>query len=232
MARPNSILVVAAHPDDEILGCGAAMARLSSEGAHIDILIMAEGLTSRDQERNRATRFAGLSELKQAAQNAATIVGARSTEVLDLPDNRLDGLERLDIIKRVEAKIHEVRPQIIFTHFYNDLNIDHRIVSDAVITACRPFHGQIVQELYFFEVPSSTEWQISANAGTFQPNYFMALSVRHLQAKLDALKAYSGEMREFPHARSYEAVEALAKWRGASVGATAAEAFMTGRRIV
>jgi LmbE family N-acetylglucosaminyl deacetylase len=227
----KKILVIAAHPDDEILGCGATIARLNSEGARIDILILAEGLTSREIKRDRNANIKQIQNLGTVAKKAANRIGANQTHLLDLPDNRLDSLDRLDIVKIVENEIQEIQPQIIFTHFYNDVNIDHRIISDAVITACRPLPAQIVRELYFFEVPSSTEWQVASAPGIFNPNYFVSVSESNLQAKLDALKIYESEMRDFPHPRSYQAVEALARWRGATAGVNAAEAFMTGRRI-
>ncbi|EQA36690.1 N-acetylglucosaminylphosphatidylinositol deacetylase [Leptospira inadai serovar Lyme str. 10] len=226
------ILTVAAHPDDEILGCGGAMARFAEEGHEIHILILAEGLTSRDLKRDRDAKIGELSELSRCASNAGKILGVKSVELLDLPDNRMDSMDRLDIIKIVEKKIEDVRPGVIFTHFYNDLNVDHRLANEAVVTACRAFPGQTVKELYFFEVQSSTEWQIRNSAGNFTPNYFVSLSERQLQKKLSALAEYRSEMREFPHARSLEAVEALAKWRGASIGFPSAESFVLGRKIV
>ncbi|TGK17257.1 PIG-L family deacetylase [Leptospira fluminis] len=226
------ILTVAAHPDDEILGCGGAMARFAEEGHEVHVLILAEGLTSRDSKRDRNANIGALSELNQCALNAGKIVGVKSVELHDFPDNRMDSLDRLDVTKLVEKKIDEIGPSIIFTHFYNDLNIDHRITNEAVVTACRPLPGQIVRELYFFEVPSSTEWQIGPSGGHFIPNYFVSLSESQLRKKLNALAEYRSEMREFPHARSLEAAEALSKWRGASVGFSAAESFILGRRIV
>ena len=223
------ILVIAAHPDDEILGCGGAVARLASEGSEIHILIMAEGLTSRDDQRNRNARSEELQELSQTAQIAGKIIGAASVQLLDFPDNRMDSVDRLDVIKQIEKKIDQIKPSTIFTHFPGDLNIDHRVISDAVVTACRPYPGQSVKQILFFEVPSSTEWQISANS--FMPNYFISLSNHDLDKKTQALEIYKNEMREYPHSRSIEAVRSLSKWRGASVGHEYAEAFMLGRMI-
>lgn len=225
------ILTVAAHPDDEILGCGATMARLSQEGCEIHILILAEGITSRQNTRDRNSNLNELSELAQIAHTAGKTVGAKSVELFDFPDNRMDSIDRLDIIKVIERKVQEIQPEIIFTHFKYDLNIDHRITSDAVITACRPYPEQVVKELYFFEVSSSTEWQVGNQSETFNPNYFVSINETQMKKKIDALKFYRSEMREFPHARSIEAVNALAKWRGASVGVSMVESFMVGRII-
>ncbi|WP_061205824.1 PIG-L deacetylase family protein [Leptospira santarosai] len=228
----KNILVVAAHPDDEILGCGATMARLSQEGCEIHILILAEGITSRQNTRDRNSNLNELSELAQIAHTAGKTVGAKSVELFDFPDNRMDSIDRLDIIKVIERKVQEIQPEIIFTHFKYDLNIDHRITSDAVITACRPYPGQVVKELYFFEVPSSTEWQVGNQSEAFHPNYFVPINETQMKKKIDALNIYQSEMREFPHARSIEAVNALAKWRGASIGVSMAESFMVGRKLI
>ncbi|MBE8398954.1 PIG-L deacetylase family protein [Leptospira borgpetersenii] len=228
----KKILTVAAHPDDEILGCGATMARLSEEGYEIHILILAEGLTSRENVRDRNSKLKELGELAQTASKASEVIGAKFIEVLDFPDNRMDSIDRLDIIKVVERKIEEIQPEIIFTHFKNDLNIDHRVTSDAVITACRPYPKQVVKELYFFEVPSNTEWQVGNQSETFNPNYFVSINETQMKKKINALKVYQSEMREFPHARSIEAINALVNWRGASIGVGMAEAFVVGRKLI
>ena len=227
----KTILTIAAHPDDEILGCGGAMSRFSNEGHTVHILIMAEGLTSRDVNRDRNSKLEELLVLSKTAKLAAKEVGSESVELLDFPDNRMDSVDRLDIVKVIEKKIHEVQPSVVFTHFGNDLNIDHRIANDATVIACRPYPGQIVKELYFFEVASSTEWQVGQNGFAFHPNYFIELSDKNLEKKINALKIYESEMKDFPHPRSIPAIEALARWRGATIGCNAAEAFMVGRKI-
>jgi N-acetylglucosamine malate deacetylase 1 len=223
------ILTIAAHPDDEVLGCGATMARLAEEGHEVHVLILAEGLTSRDTIRDRDSKLGELSLLTTKAKEANQLLGVKSTETHDFPDNRMDSVDRLDVIKVIEKKMEEIQPYIIFTHFGNDLNIDHRIANDAVVTACRSYPGQMVKELYFFEVPSSTEWQISSGQFGFQPNVFFSLTNDQIDKKRKALEIYNSEMRDFPHSRSFPAVEALAKWRGASCGHAWAEAFVVGR---
>ncbi len=117
------------------------------------------------------------------------------------------------------------------THLAGDVNIDHRVLHDAVVSACRPQPTHCVRELLFFEVASSTEWRPPGSASAFLPNRFVDISST-LDAKLKALRAYASEMRPFPHARSIEAVQALAAWRGATVGVAAAEAFMLGRTLI
>jgi LmbE family N-acetylglucosaminyl deacetylase len=227
-SKKSTVLVVAAHPDDEVLGCGGTMARLAAEGHSVHVLLMADGETSRSG--SDATR-AQISVRNVAADAACRILGCASVKSLQLPDNRLDGEVLLDVVKKVEAAIANYAPATVFTHHSGDVNVDHRVVHDAVLAACRPQPGHCVRDLLFFEVPSSTEWRPSASMPPFAPDWFVDISAT-LDIKLKALDAYAAELRPFPHPRSLEGVEALARWRGVTVGVAAAEAFMLGRRIV
>lgn len=226
-----NILVIAAHPDDEILGCGGTIAWHTAHGDTVHILIMAEGITARENIRDRKGQEQALSALAQAAHTASKIVGASSLELLDFPDNRLDSVDRLDLIKAVEQQIIRHNPQVVYTHHNGDVNIDHRRVHEAVIAACRPQPHCGVNRILFFEVASSTEWQPPLSAPYFAPNWFVNIS-QTLDRKIQALDAYACEMREFPHPRSLKALEYLARWRGAIIGVDAAEAFVLGREIV
>jgi LmbE family N-acetylglucosaminyl deacetylase len=147
----------------------------------------------------------------------------------DYPDNKLDTAPLLEIIRTIETVVERVLPQTVLTHFGGDLNIDHRIVNQAVLTACRPAPKQGVKEVLFFEVPSSTEWQVPIEGEAFTPTWFEDIS-ESLEIKIKALITYEHELREWPHPRSVKAVEHLAHWRGASCGVDAAEAFVLGRR--
>lgn len=227
---PCSVLVVAAHPDDEVIGCGGTIARHVAYGDTVSVLIVAEGVTSRSDKRNSDTDHHELNNLAKAAAAANTAIGVARLNLLNFPDNRMDGMERLDVVKRVEAELAEVSPTIVYTHHAGDVNIDHRVLHDAVIAACSPQPGASVQTLLFFEVASSTEWRPAASAIQFQPDWFVDIA-DYWPAKAAALAAYSGEMRSFPHPRSITALEHLARWRGACVGRMMAEAFMLGRRI-
>lgn len=226
----KNVLVIAAHPDDEVLGCGGTIASHIRRGDRVDVLILAEGATSRDMRRNPDHRKAELSALAKYAQAAADILGTSSLTLQNLPDNRFDSLDLLDIVKLVESRLSTIRPDTVYTHHSGDVNIDHRRIHEAVVTACRPYPGQSVRTLLFFEVQSSTEWQVPHSAPAFVPDWFVDISAT-LETKTAALQAYADEMRPWPHSRSIEAVEHLARWRGSIIGCAAAEAFVLGRHI-
>ncbi len=225
------VLVVAAHPDDEVLGCGGTVARHVAEGDIVQALILAEGATSRGAARGSRPGREQTDDLASAARAAARALGCREPILNGFPDNRMDELTFLDIVKVVETYIGEIKPQIVYTHHAGDLNIDHRLTHQAVLTACRPLPGAGVRAIYAFETPSSTGWNDPNTLAVFRPSRYVDIG-RHLKAKAAALESYVQEMRAFPHARSKEAVEALAEWRGASVGCAAAEAFEVVREIV
>lgn len=192
----NTALTVAAHPDDEVLGCGGTMARLAEEGWQVHALILAEGATDRAAVRNRAGHQAELSDLARAAQAAASALGIAGVRLLAFPDNRMDGVELLDVVKQVEVEIERLKPQRIYTHHRDDLNVDHRTVHDAVSAATRPQPGACVREVLTFEVPSATEWRLAGSGMPFVPNVFVDIG-RTLAKKRRALEAYAGEMRPF-----------------------------------
>jgi LmbE family N-acetylglucosaminyl deacetylase len=224
----NRVLVVASHPDDEVLGVGGTLVRHAAEGAAVDILILAEGATSRDATRDPAARAAELEALRGASRRAAAILGVNAPRFGNLPDNRMDSVDLLDVIKLVEKVVAQVRPDIVYTHHAYDLNVDHQITHRAVLTACRPLPGTSVTAVYAYETVSSTEWSIAG--GGFQPTHFVDVA-RYLDRKIAALNAYESEMRPPPHARSIAAVKALAQLRGFSVGIDSAEAFVVVRQL-
>src|SRR5260370_31608059 len=163
-----TVVVVAAHRDDEILGCGGTLARLSREGHEVRIAIVAEGMSSRYVQREDADQQQ-LKHLHARAQQAADKVGAKELVLCKLPDNRLDTVPLLDVVKLVEELITRFRPEAIYTHHPGDLNVDHGVVHRAVLTATRPVAGQWVREIYAFEVPSSTEWAFQRLEPGFRP---------------------------------------------------------------
>lgn len=224
------VLVVAAHPDDEVLGCGATVARLADAGGEVTLAILGEGITSRYADRGEAEP-ALLEQLGGDARRAAEILGASDCVLHDLPDNRFDSVPMLDVVKVVESLVARVQPQTIFTHHSGDLNVDHGVVHRAVLTATRPVAGSAVRRVLAFEIPSSTEWAFGRFEPAFRPNVFVDVSAT-LHRKLAAMRAYETEARPFPHPRSDEALEALARHRGSSVGVRAAEAFELIRTLV
>ncbi|MBZ5599818.1 MAG: PIG-L family deacetylase [Acidobacteriia bacterium] len=229
MPAASPVLVVAAHPDDEVLGCGGTAAGLAREGHSVHIAIMAEGITSRHAQREQADARQ-LSRLHQQAHAAAAKMGAKDVVLFKLPDNRLDTVPLLEVVKLVEELVEKLRPEVIYTHHPGDLNIDHGVVHRAVLTATRPMAGHPVREIYAFEVPSSTEWAFQRLEPSFRPNVFVDVTAT-LDAKLDAMACYDSESREFPHPRSPEALRAIATRWGSVAGCPAAEAFELVRSI-
>lgn len=228
----KKILIIAAHPDDEVLGCGGTIAKLSAQGAEVHVLLAAEGLTSRQEQRDPQALRAEFEKLHMTANQANELLGVKSLEFLGFPDNRMDSIDMLDVVKKIEAKMTTFKADEVYTHFPSDLNVDHRILSEAVLTATRPQPGQMVKKVFFFEVPSSTDWNYNGKPSSFfSPNTFVNIE-SSLSKKISALKCYDAEMRPFPHARSVENMENLARVRGASVGYKAAEAFILARALI
>lgn len=223
-----SILILAAHPDDEVLGCGGTIAKLADQGATVNVAFLADGVFSRSG--GIETHQAELIARRAASQKACNILGVNCVYFGEFPDNRMDTIALLDIIKPIEALIAKYQPNTVFTHHSGDVNIDHQCIHEAVVTACRPQRGNPVKTLLCFEIPSSTEWQLPGSAPIFAPNWFIDISDT-LNRKLAALNAYATELRDWPHPRSMQGVESLARWRGATVGVAAAEAFTLGRRL-
>jgi N-acetylglucosamine malate deacetylase 1 len=221
------VLIVAAHSDDEALGCGGTIARHVKDGDSVYALFMTDGVGSRKSSGGREAI-----ERKQSSQLAASILGLKDTDSEIFPDNAMDTVSLLEVVKAIEEKVDKWgMPDIVYTHYSNDLNIDHRRTFDAVMTCFRPqphCRGK-PQKILSFEVPSSTGWYDNQHH-CFSPNYFVDISST-LETKKKALNAYSTEMKDWPHARSIQAVEYLARYRGSSLGVEAAEAFQLVRRI-
>ena len=216
-------LVIAAHPDDEVLGAGASIARWLDEGLPVHIAILGEGATSRAENSEPPNR-ASVATLQRRAVQASRALGARPPRMFGLADNRFDTLPLLEIVQRIESLVAEFEPELVLTHCGGDLNIDHAITFRAVMTALRPMESTSVRELRVFEIPSSTEWAFAQFEPVFRPNVFVDVAAT-LQRKLDAMACYDSESRAFPHPRSPESLAALARTRGSQVGLHAAEAF-------
>lgn len=221
----NRVLVVAAHPDDEVLGCGGTIARHVSEGDFVEVIFLADGVFSRAD-----STVEEFNKRIQSAEEARKILGVSKYHYLGFPDNRLDSIPLLDIVQPLERLIFMISPSVVYTHHHGDLNIDHKITNQAVLTACRPIPNSSIREIHSFEILSSTEWA-TPNHNPFLPNLHINIT-QFLETKLKALEAYRVEMREFPHSRSVDHVRTLACHRGNCLGLAAAESFEVIRKIV
>jgi LmbE family N-acetylglucosaminyl deacetylase len=227
-----NILVVSAHPDDETIGMGGTLKKLANDN-DIKILFLADGITARKKSGHVNTAVYKANELeikkmkkeidfrKKDAIKALKILGINKTKFLDLADNELDTVPFLKIVKEVEKEIKATKYRVIFTHHHNDLNIDHRIAYEATLTAARPLVDSTVDSIISFEAVSSSDWH---SPYKFKPNMFVNIS-SELKSKLEALNAYKNEIRQFPHPRSKETIEAVARRWGSLYGYNAAEAF-------
>jgi LmbE family N-acetylglucosaminyl deacetylase/L-amino acid N-acyltransferase YncA len=220
-------LVVAAHPDDEVLGAGATMAALADRGCEVHALVLGEGVGARFSENQRPDEE--VQRLARQVRDAAAILGATPHQ-LDLPDNRFDSLDMLDVIHAVERFKEELRPDLVLTHHPGDMNVDHRITCNAVLTAFRPVKGEPRVTVLAFETLSSTEWNPPPNGAPFVPNWFEDASPG-LQRKLEAMAVYTEELRDWPHPRSMEGIRVAARRWGMTVGFEAAEPFMLLRYV-
>ncbi len=186
--KNKNILTVASHPDDEILGCAGTIARLTKDKFSAYTLILGEGLTSRDNKRDVVKRKKQIAELKKQAIKANKIIGVKDIFFYNLPDNRFDTIQLVDIVKIIEEIKNQIKPDVIFTHYEKDLNIDHQITYKAVITATRPLMQETVKEIYSFEIPSSTEWSYPLS---FSPDIFFNID-NTIDLKLKAMNEYMG----------------------------------------
>lgn len=220
----NKVLIIAAHPDDEILGVGGTILKHVKAGDQVSILLLGDGVTS------RGDNAVGIKERANQAEQAAKILGAREVILENLPDNKFDSVPLLEITKIVERAIFKIKPNIIYTHFGEDLNIDHRLTFEAVITACRPQPKFFVKKILAFEVLSSTEWQVKKNNKLFCPNKYHNIE-EFIDKKIKAMAVYHDELKVYPHPRSKEGIRILAQYRGLEVGYNYAEAFEIVRQL-
>lgn len=219
----STVLIVVAHPDDEILGVGGTAIKHIQRGDEVYALVLGEGQTSRWDEKGRAD-VSAVELLHKDSYKASKIIGFKDIFFEMFPDNRFDQIDILDIVKVIEKYIKKISPKIIYTHHGGDLNVDHRITNQAVLTATRPIGTYSVKEIYGFETVSSTEWFFSSRDNTFMPQKFVDVS-GVFEQKCDAMRAYTSELCEFPHPRSLKTLAALAEVRGSTVGMQKAEAF-------
>lgn len=230
--RNKRIMIVVAHPDDELLGLGATMNKLINEyNITSHVVMLGEGITSRSDKREINKWKHELEQHKKNIKMAQKAIGYHSVSVYDFPDNRFDTVALLDIIKVIEKEKNLFNPEIIFTHHGGDVNIDHQRTFDAVITSCRPMENETVKTIISFETPSGTEWRVNSDPKHFLPNFFVEISEENLNSKIIGMESYEFERRSFPHPRSPKALEIQAQRWGVAVGRKLAEAFHIVRSI-
>ncbi|WP_338668959.1 PIG-L deacetylase family protein [Pseudodesulfovibrio methanolicus] len=227
--RNAPVLVVAAHHDDEVLGCGGTMARLAEAGHPVVSAVLGQGAVCRESAMDASEREAVEAMMARQAAAAARVLGAKFVQTGMFPDNAFDSVPLLDIVRCVESVIERVRPQLILTHHGGDLNVDHRLTARAVQTAARPLPGSGVRTILAFEVLSSTEWTPVEEPG-FRPDVFVDVAAR-LDRKIEAMGCYESELQAFPHPRSEGGIRHLAGFRGGSAGLAAAEGFALVRSV-
>jgi LmbE family N-acetylglucosaminyl deacetylase len=230
--KNKKIMLVVAHPDDEILGLGATMNLLIKNwNVKTHVVILGEGITSRSEKRDAEKWETELKFHRENIYKAQESIGYHSVSIYNLPDNRFDSVDLLDIIKIIEKEKKEFLPNVIFTHHGGDLNIDHQRTFESVITSCRPMQDEIVKTIITFETPSGTEWRASSDPKHFIPNLYVEISEENLNAKIKGMESYEFEKRKYPHPRSPEALKIQSQRCGITVGYLLAEAFTIIRTI-
>ena len=234
-----NILVLAAHPDDEILGMGGTIKKFTKQKNNVKIVIFATGITARrstnyknspnyeiDNKTNQKMNKQIIS-LRKDAKNAAKILGVNDIEFLNFPDNEMDLISNLQITKAIEKIIKKFKPDQVFTHTNFDINVDHRALYNATLTATRPKKGSKIKKVFAFEIPSSTEWFFPTQ---FSPNVFVNIG-SEIKTKIQALSKYKTEIEDYPHPRSKVAIESISKKWGSVSGYNNAEAFYLIREL-
>lgn len=219
------VLTIAAHPDDETLGAGGTISRFAREGHEVWVCILTDGATARHDH---------VDQQKSCAVQAGEVLGAAQVTFAGFEDQRLDAMALIDVIAPIDKCIAELQPQLVLTHFGQDVNQDHRVAFAATMVATRPVSTTCVERVMCYETPSSTEWAAPFPGNVFSPNVYVDIGST-LSVKLDAMRQYShtfsGEVHPFPHPRSYQALEAIARSHGSASGLPAAERFMLVRSV-
>lgn len=216
------ILIIAAHPDDDILGCGGTIKLFSKKKYNISSIFFTDGEKAKNNFNKK-----NITKRRDNSLTASKIIGVKDTYFFDYNDQMLDNYPLIELTKSLETLLKKIRPTIIFTHFHKDINKDHQIVNQVVSTATRPNCIKGLKKIFYFEVLSSTEWN---NKETFNPNYFVDIS-KTINQKINAFKKFPSEIRSWPHSRSLEGIRTLAKYRGMQAGKNYCEAFMVAKII-
>ena len=223
MACKQQVAVIGAHPDDELLGAGGTIALHTRAGHEVHAIVVADGAGSRYPAELAVT-------LEKQAGRAAEILGLASLRFLELPDQRLDTIPLIDLTQRLEAMLDGINPEIVYTHFPEDVNDDHRVVARCAWVACRPYRRPL-RKFAVFETPSSTEWAWPGPQTSLQPNLFVDVT-ETIDIKIGAMECYETELRDYPHPRSARALRERAAYWGSHIGRSAAEPFRVLREVV
>jgi LmbE family N-acetylglucosaminyl deacetylase len=230
--RNKRIMIVVAHPDDELLGLGATFHKLIDEyNVQTHVVILGEGITSRSDNRDVKVWENELAIHRENIKKAQLAIGYHNTSIYDFPDNRFDSVALLDIVKVIEKEKLQFNPDVVFTHHGGDVNIDHQRTFESIITSCRPMKNEKVKMIITFETPSGTEWRSPTDPRHFLPNLFFSVSEEDVNAKIKGMESYEFERREYPHPRSPKALKIQAQRWGVVVGTDFAEAFCLIRSI-
>lgn len=224
----KKVLVVAAHPDDEVLGVGGTVAKLTAMGAECHLLIVTDGSSAQYRDMDDLQSIIDAKKLETKC--CSDILGFKSIHYGEQPDMRLDTTPHIQINQVIEKVIDEIQPDTVFTHFWGDVNCDHQNVYKSTLVAVRPVMGQVVKELYCYRVPSSTEWTPNKADTMFMPNYFVDIE-QYAEQKYKAFACYSTELRDYPHPRSVQHLREIDKAAGLRVGLLAAEEFVLLRKL-
>jgi LmbE family N-acetylglucosaminyl deacetylase len=219
-----TVLVIATHPDDEVLGCGGVIARHADQGHEVHVLVVTRGIPELfESEQIETTR--------QELRNAHKILGVSGVTFLDFPAPRLDMVPGNDLADAIAGVIRQLKPQIIYMPHRGDIHGDHQATYWATLVATRPINRNPVRRLLCYETLSETEWGAPTGDQVFVPTVFIDIS-SSLERKLEAMACYRSQLKQPPHPRSLRSIEALARLRGGTVSLDAAEAFMLVREIV
>lgn len=219
MKDRKNVLVIAAHPDDELLGVGGTLALHTDAGDQVTCVVVAAGALKHDSDGARGVHA--------QAQRAASVLGIKDLRLLDFPDQGLDRFSLVDIVTPLEQIVEDVRPDIVYLQYGYDINRDHQLLFQAALVATRPME-RFIQAIFSFDTVSSTEW---AYPRSFVPDTWVDITTS-LERKIEAMACYETELREWPHPRSLHSLRVKAQTTGSQVVAEAAEGFMTIRRIL
>lgn len=223
--KNKKVLIIVAHPDDETFGCGGLIKKLSLNKNNIGVISFTNGVGSRPNQK-----IIQIKEREQSSKNASKILGFKWLAQYDYSDNELDKVSLLEIIKIIEKHKKKFNPHIVLTHNFSDLNIDHRKIAEATLTAFRPEPKEKLEQFITFEVPSATDFRVLKNKKNFLPNYYVDIE-KNISAKVKAIRSYKKELKPYPHSRSVIGIKNLNKIRGNQSGLKYAEAFEIIRKI-